>query len=92
MGDEEYVETATHIFMASLVPEKLDILDTLKCAAQPDCKLILRYGNGLKSLFNYPLHADLSGEWHVEPITGNSHIYDTLLLQATQPAAVSPIS
>jgi hypothetical protein len=90
MGDEEYAGSATHIFMASLVPEKLDILDTIKFAAKPDCKMILRYGNGLKSVFNYPLHADLSGVWDVEPVAGNNCIYDTLILKAPQAAVASP--
>lgn len=87
--NDEYLGTASHIFMASLVPEKLAILDTFKSAAQPDCKMILRYGNGLKSLFNYPLCADLSGEWQAEPMNGTNCIYDTLLLKARQTAAAS---
>ncbi|BBI33611.1 nicotianamine synthase family protein [Cohnella abietis] len=75
-----FLETATHVFIASLVPEKLEILEELKSATRPECKIIVRYGNGLKSLFNYPLHADLLINWHVDSLNLRTRIYDTLIL------------
>jgi hypothetical protein len=76
-----FSKEATHIIIASLVKNKLEVLEDLKSEANYDTKIVLRYGNGLKSIFNYPLDADLSGDWVQSHVSQNEHIYDTMILQ-----------
>ncbi|MFS0838948.1 nicotianamine synthase family protein [Paenibacillus sp. 1P03SA] len=82
LSDHPFIRQTTHVFIASLVPNKLEIVEEVKRVARPDTKIIVRYGNGLKSLFNYPLHADLSYEWNLTPIIRNNSLYDTVLMES----------
>ncbi|WP_245376072.1 nicotianamine synthase family protein [Paenibacillus eucommiae] len=90
----EAAGACTHVFIASLVPEKIEIVEELKTAVHPDCKMIIRYGNGLKSLFNYPLFTDLSSDWkvdwqedwQVDCINRPACLYDTLILSLPKSA------
>ncbi|MFF2888381.1 SAM-dependent methyltransferase [Paenibacillus sp. NPDC057967] len=76
-----FLEKATHVVIASLVGNKLELLRELKEAAGMDTKIILRYGNGVKSIFNFPLELDPSDEWEITPIIQSKRIYDTVMLQ-----------
>lgn len=76
-----FVKEATHVMIASLVKNKLEVLEDLKQAVHPDTSIILRYGNGLKSIFNYPLERDLSQEWELSPVVRSRSIYDTLMIK-----------
>ncbi|WP_432404585.1 nicotianamine synthase family protein [Wukongibacter sp. M2B1] len=78
-----FVNEATHIIIASLVEDKYKILDDLKNKVAPNTKIILRYGNGLKEIFNYPLEKDLSKEWNQTKISKSESIYDTIVLERT---------
>ena len=91
MRDREFLREATHVFIASLVPEKLEILDELSSEVHPDCKIIVRYGNGLRSLFNYPLDIRSLKEWRVTPVSRHNCIYETLILELQKSAARSAI-
>ncbi|WP_025026452.1 nicotianamine synthase family protein [Caldalkalibacillus mannanilyticus] len=76
-----FCSEATHIIIASLVPDKIEVLEDVKDCMQSSAKIIMRYGNGLKSIFNYPLEQDLSAEWVQTRITESTTIYDTLILE-----------
>ena len=78
----EFLKQATHVLIASLVKDKWELVNDLKDRINEDVKIVLRYGNGLKSLFNFPLELDLSDEWEQTQIKRNNSIYDTLVLQA----------
>lgn len=77
-----FLQEATHIIIASLVGNKIEVLEELKQVIQTDTHVILRYGNGLKSLFNYPLEKDLSQDWELTPLALNKSIYDTVILNS----------
>lgn len=79
-----FVKEATHIIIASLVKNKLELLDNLKESINTNTKIILRYGNGLKSIFNYPLESDLSTEWVQNKISQSKTIYDTIVLEKSR--------
>ncbi|XKI11750.1 Nicotianamine synthase-like protein [Sporosarcina sp. ANT_H38] len=84
----EFLAATTHVFIASLVAEKKELLEELKSKVPPNCKIIVRYGNGLKSVFNYPLEISLLKEWQVKSIKRDNCIYDTIILQPHKMAAV----
>lgn len=79
--EESFVGEATHIIVASLVKEKWEVVDAVKRRMKPDAKIILRYGNGLKSIFNYPLEKRIPSEWKLTPIRHRKNVYDTIILQ-----------
>jgi hypothetical protein len=76
-----FVPEATHILIASLVKNKTEVLNTLRERMDPKAKVILRYGNGIKSIFNYPLEKALLSEWDHTEIRRDNAIYDTVVLQ-----------
>ncbi len=81
VNELNFIKQATHIIIASLVEEKYQILENLKDKVSPEAKIILRYGNGLKEIFNYPLKEDLSKEWNQTQISNKENIYDTIILE-----------
>ncbi|MEI7024166.1 nicotianamine synthase family protein [Paenibacillus sp. y28] len=76
-----FMKEATHVMIASLVENKHEVLEELKHSIKADTRVMVRYGNGLKSIFNYPLEQDLSHEWEITTIIQSNNIYDTLVLQ-----------
>lgn len=81
-----FTKTATHIYIASLVKDKLDVLDHLSQVVNKKVKIMIRYGNGIKSLFNYPWddqHIRLQS-WKQTPIHLSNRIYDTVILEYRQ--------
>jgi histidine 2-aminobutanoyltransferase len=77
----KFIKEATHIIVASLVSEKMEILKELKKNINRETKIIMRYGNGLKSIFNYPLEAKIDNIWEEISIKNSNSIYDTLILK-----------
>ncbi|GGI45201.1 hypothetical protein GCM10008018_10910 [Paenibacillus marchantiophytorum] len=77
----EFTRKATHVLIASLVSNKLELLEELKQVAPKSVRIMMRYGNGLKSLFNCPLEDDFSEEWTQGKISNPSQIYDILLME-----------
>ncbi|WP_128895257.1 nicotianamine synthase family protein [Longirhabdus pacifica] len=71
----------THAVIASLVNEKVKLIDELAQSIQPEAKVIVRYGDGLKSLFNYPSSFFLSSNWQVEKHEKDDFFYDTALIK-----------
>lgn len=80
LKEQSYLTEATHVMIASLVGNKLEVLEDVKHVISKDAKIILRYGNDLKSIFNYPLEQDLSEDWDLTPIIRQKSIYDTLII------------
>ncbi|SHH16497.1 nicotianamine synthase family protein [Tepidibacter thalassicus] len=77
----DFVKVATHIIVASLVKNKKEVLADLKENINTNAKIILRYGNGLKSIFNYPFEKNLSKDWIQIKIDEDKNIYDTIILE-----------
>lgn len=82
LNELAFTKEATHIIVASLVENKLEILEELKLLANSRAKIMMRYGNGLKSLFNYswPLGTELP-EWTQNRVSTSSQLYDTIILE-----------
>ncbi|OHR73375.1 hypothetical protein HMPREF3291_19510 [Bacillus sp. HMSC76G11] len=75
------IKEATHVMIASLVKEKKEIIDELTSILPNGAKVILRYGNGLKSIFNYPFDYSPDSDWKTETIHQEGRFYDTLILE-----------
>ncbi|GKU78284.1 cyclopropane-fatty-acyl-phospholipid synthase family protein [Paenibacillus sp. L3-i20] len=75
-------EGATHVIIASLVRNKSEVLDQLKPMLRDHTKIIVRYGNGLKSLFNYSLEEHIRRDWKMTDIRRSFSIYDFAILEA----------
>ncbi|WP_437830387.1 nicotianamine synthase family protein [Sorangium sp. So ce1153] len=75
------VRQASHFIIAALVKEKAAILRQLGSQMHGQAKIILRYGNGIKSLCNYPFEKELSGSWRVTPLIHTGAVYDAVLLE-----------
>lgn len=77
-----FLKEATHIIIASLVPNKNEVLLQLKEEIRGDVKILLRYGNGVKSIFNYPFDCSLSDEeWLQRRHIEQNLIYDIIILE-----------
>lgn len=79
--DLAFLQTATHIVIASLVPNKREMIEAIEPYIHTDTMIVLRYGNGLKSIFNYPWEADLAGDWEQTQLMQGHRLYDTVVLQ-----------
>ncbi|MCA0987359.1 nicotianamine synthase family protein [Guptibacillus algicola] len=75
-------ENITHVLVASLVKNKLEVIDALQDKVTEETKVIVRFGNGLKSIFNYPIGETITGweQTYMEP-GNNDTIYETLVLE-----------
>ncbi|GAA3406338.1 nicotianamine synthase family protein [Paenibacillus hodogayensis] len=89
--DEAYAfaREATHVVIASLVENKRDVLDRLKPGLAPAAKVVVRYGNGLKAVFNYPLEPELTRDWRRTEVNCGSGMYDTVVLEKRPEPAFS---
>lgn len=83
VAEEPFLRTATHILIASMVKEKRGLLAQCAKYANEDVKYAVRYGNGLKSVFNYPLDDRLLQARPFETVVfdGPTRLYDIALLQ-----------
>lgn len=71
---------ATHIIFSSTVSIKYELLNWLHQAASPEVVVAMRYGNGLKSLFNYPMEHVDPQKWHLaETVARSEHIFDVAI-------------
>lgn len=59
----ENLKEVTHIIFSSTVEVKYDLLDQLHDLTGDGVVVSMRYGNGLKSLFNYPSEEVDAGKW-----------------------------
>ncbi|MGM0714293.1 methyltransferase domain-containing protein [Brevibacillus parabrevis] len=71
---------ATHIIFSSTVSNKYEILDQLHALTKEDVVVAMRYGDHLKSLFNYPMEAVDERKWRlVETVLRPEHVFDIAL-------------
>lgn len=75
------LEKYSHVIIASLVPLKCEILEKIRRELSISTKLILRYGNELKELFNYPICEREIKTFTKTVIRDRDFIYDSLLLE-----------
>lgn len=60
-----YTGEATHIIFSSTVGLKYELLDQLHELTLPHVVVAMRYGSGLKSLFNYPMQEVDGRKWRL---------------------------
>lgn len=71
----------THIIIASLVFSKHQLLREIESLISKRTKVILRYGNELKELFNYKINLNDIKNFFKTIIKDNNFIYDSLILE-----------
>lgn len=64
----EFSNNATHIVFSSTVRVKYELLHQLHRNTREDVVVAMRFGNGLKSLFNYPMEPVDSTLWRLTQI------------------------
>ncbi|MBH5316434.1 hypothetical protein I6N90_01265 [Paenibacillus sp. GSMTC-2017] len=92
LNEQTFLKDATHVIIASLVRNKYEVLEELKKTLNAEAKIILRYGNGLKSVFNYPMEKDLTDDWDTTPISLNKSIYDTMIIESKKRLSVGTVN
>jgi len=71
-----------HVIIASLVSDKQTLLAQLPPFLNQQGKLLVRYGNGLKSIFNCPYHHQASASpWRVKGKPLSTPLYDLMILE-----------
>ena len=71
----------THVVVASLVEHKWEQLRQLKPYLNHSHRVLVRFGNGLKSAFNYPFNPNLIDGWETQQIHNDAAIYDAVLME-----------
>lgn len=72
----------THIIFSSTVANKYDLLDQLHPLTNEQVVVAMRYGDGLKSLFNYPMKETDERKWRlIEMILRPGHVFDIALYE-----------
>jgi histidine 2-aminobutanoyltransferase len=91
--EQAYVEQldgmrdVTHIVISSTVAIKYDLLDQLHGLTNEQVVAAMRYGNGLKSLFNYPMQETDRGKWHLAmTMPRQGQVFDIALYVKAQAA------
>jgi len=79
------IKQISHIIFSSTVNSKYDILDQLYDVTNKDVRIAMRYGDGLKSLFNYPMQKVDETKWQlIEKIIHPQSVFDVILYQKVQ--------
>lgn len=82
LEDLAYTREATHIIFSSTVATKYDLLDQLHVLTNKQVVVAMRYGNQLKSLFNYPMRETDRRKWRlVDNILRPYDVFDIALYQ-----------
>lgn len=77
-----FIKDVTHIIFSSTVKEKYDILDQLHDLTRDEVTIAMRYGNDLKSLFNYPLRKVNLAKWTlINRVLRPNQVFDIALYQ-----------
>ncbi|HIW33297.1 MAG TPA: SAM-dependent methyltransferase [Candidatus Paenibacillus intestinavium] len=80
----EFTKEATHIIFSSTVENKYDLLDQLYLSTNEHIVVAMRYGDHLKSLFNFPLQVVNPQRWKlVEHVRRPDHVFDVALYKKT---------
>ncbi|GEM_PF-220849 len=78
----DYTREATHIIFSSTVAAKYDLLDQLHTLTNEKVVVAMRYGDQLKSLFNYPMKETDRSKWKlVDQILRPDDVFDFALYQ-----------
>lgn len=81
-AERQLLTPYTHVWVASLVPEKEALLDSLQPRLQPGCRVLVRYANGVRQAFNHGLQMR-SLRWSPDSlVTQAGHLHDTALFTA----------
>ncbi|MFD0770036.1 nicotianamine synthase family protein [Bacillus sp. CGMCC 1.60114] len=76
----DFTKDVTHIIFSSTVESKYDILDQLHTLTNENVVVAMRYGDQLKSLFNYPMREIDGQKWKMlENILRPDHVFDIAL-------------
>ncbi|MBV6713349.1 nicotianamine synthase family protein [Paenibacillus chitinolyticus] len=76
------IQEVTHIIFSSTVANKYELLDQLDRLTNRHVIVAMRYGGGLKSLFNYPMQEVNRRKWSlVETVLRPGHVFDIALYQ-----------
>lgn len=71
---------ASHIIFSSTVAVKYALLDAIHASTRDDVVVAIRYGDHLKSLFNYPMEEVDRRKWKlVDQVLRPEHIFDVAL-------------
>lgn len=85
--DELAEKSVNHIIVASLVSDKQALLAQLVPYVTGTSKLVMRYGNGLKSIFNCPYcHEVNSSHWRIASKPMTTALYDLIILEPSHHA------
>ncbi|NQX57990.1 methyltransferase domain-containing protein [Paenibacillus qinlingensis] len=78
--DLDFTKVATHIIFSSTVSNKYELLDQLHALTNQNVIVAMRYGNQLKSLFNYPMQKVDELKWQlVDTILRPNQVFDIAL-------------
>ncbi|MGP0580079.1 methyltransferase domain-containing protein [Paenibacillus peoriae] len=75
----DFTKDATHIIFSSTVANKYDILDQLYPLTNEQVVVAMRYGNELKSLFNYPMKETNHQKWKIVDNILRPDVFDIAL-------------
>jgi hypothetical protein len=71
---------ATHVIFSSTVEAKYDLLDLLHSLTREDVVVAMRFGDGLKALFNFPMRQVDQRKWRlVDTIRRPEQVFDIAL-------------
>lgn len=75
--DLPFTRCATHVIFSSTIAVKYDLLHRLHPVTRDDVVVAMRFGNGLKSLFNYPMQEVDHRMWRLaETIRRRDQVFD----------------
>ncbi|MDR4534601.1 class I SAM-dependent methyltransferase [Glutamicibacter sp. PS] len=84
----EFTAQATHLVFSSTVAAKYELLDELYAHTREDVVVAMRFGDSLKSLFNYPMQPVNPQRWQlVHTIRQEDQVFDIALYAKARPQA-----
>ncbi|WP_243866850.1 methyltransferase domain-containing protein [Actinophytocola oryzae] len=82
--DLPFTGEASHVIFSSTVSVKYDLLAEMHASTRADVVVAMRYGDHLKSLFNYPMREVDPRKWQLaENVLRPKHIFDIALYRKT---------
>lgn len=81
----DFLAEITHIVFSSTVSVKYELLHQLHALTRDDVVVAMRFGDGLKSLFNYPLQPVDPDSWHCSAVIRQpEQVFDIALYTKTR--------
>ncbi|GAA1874163.1 D-histidine (S)-2-aminobutanoyltransferase CntL [Paeniglutamicibacter psychrophenolicus] len=82
----DFISAATHIVFSSTVPVKYELLHQVHGLTREDVVVAMRFGDGLKSLFNYPMQEVDPARWRLaDTIRRPDQVFDIALYMKQRP-------